>query len=98
MLFVKLIKVAFLLKDLDVTKHFNEKGCDVASLVQSLPKDLAFRLCDAVGVKYTDGNEVDATIGLVNDFFLPLLEQAKQSQHLPRLAQLLTNFKNSPTK
>jgi hypothetical protein len=93
MLFVKLIKVAFLLKELDLAKHFNEKGCDVSSLVESLPKDLIFKLCEAVGVECDKENEVDATIGLITNFFLPLVGQVRESKHLPKLIQSLVNFK-----
>ena len=93
MLFVKLIKVAFLLKELDLAKYFNEKGCDVTGLVQSLPKDTIFKLCEAVDIKHDNENEVDATIGLITDFFLPLVGQAKTSKHLPKLIQSLANFK-----
>lgn len=93
MLLVKLIKVALLLKELDLSKHFNEKGCDVTALVESLPKDTIFKLCDAVGINHDNENEVDATIGLITDFFLPLVGQAKNSKHLPKLIQNLQNYK-----
>jgi hypothetical protein len=93
MLFVKLIRIASLLKDLDLTKHFNKDGCDVTGLVNSLPKDVVFKLCDAVGIEHDSTNEVDATIGLITDFFYPLVDQAKASKNLPKLIQLFQNYK-----
>ena len=90
MLLVKLIRVAFLLKDLKLDAFFNDKGCDVTALVESLPKDLTMKLCDVTGVKAD--NEVDAVIGLITDFFIPLLTQLKESK---RFRQGMIDLVNS---
>jgi len=102
MLLPKLIKVAFILKDLDLSQFFsNKESIDVQGLIkhlETIDSSIVIELAKVVTddkSKSVD-NEVDALLGLTA-FFLPLVEQVRTSPHLPKvlsLTSLLSSTKN----
>jgi len=87
MLFVKLMKIAFILKDLNLDQYFKDSKCEVDLLVASLKPEIIMQLAEvATGAKIV--SEVDAIAGIVN-FCLSLAEQAKTSPQLATLVQSL---------
>ena len=90
MILVKLIKVAFLLKELDLKQFFNDQGCDITALVnyiETTNPEILHKLCEILtGDKPTC--EVDAMAGVVN-FILSLKKDAQASPNLVTMIMLL---------
>lgn len=90
MLMVKLIKIAFILKDLELTQFFADKdNIDVKGLVkhlESIDESIIVEIARIATDDKSVNNEVDAVLALTA-FFLPLVEQVRTS---PQLAKVLS--------
>lgn len=90
MLLVKLIKIAFILKDLDLTQFFTDKeNIDIKGLVkhlESIDESIIVEIARIATDDKSVNNEVDAVLALTA-FFLPLVEQVRTS---PQLAKVLS--------
>lgn len=96
MLLPRLIKIAFILKDLQLDKFITGEKVDITGLIEHLkavdetrkPNEEKIIIQLAKAATGSDiVNELDAEIGLVN-FFLQLLPQLKISQQ----ARILINY------
>lgn len=91
MLLVKLIKIAFLLKDLELAQFFTDKeNIDIKGLVkhlESIDESIIVEIARIATDDKSIDNEIDAVLALTA-FFLPLVERVKTSPHLQKVLSL----------
>jgi len=83
LLLIKLIQIAFILKDLKLDQFFKDGKCDVQTMTESLKDETVFKLAKIATGKESV-NQIDAIAGIIN-FFLSLVQQAKPSPELVTL-------------
>lgn len=92
MLLVKLIRIAFILKDLDLGQFFiGQKSIDIPALIAHISqfdKSVIIGIAKIATDDKSIDNEVDATLALTA-FFLPLAVQLSTSPQLPKLMESL---------
>lgn len=96
MLLVKMIRIALILKDLDLTQFFKDKeSIDIQGLVNHLElidKNIVIQIAKTATDDKSIDNELDAVLALTA-FFLKLIQQAKTSKYLKEILSL-TSLQN----
>ena len=97
MLLAKLIRIAFILKDLDLGQFFvGKKSIDIPALITHIGQFDSSIIIGIAKIATDDksiDNEVDATLALTA-FFLPLVVQLSTSPQLPKMMESLACLQN----
>lgn len=100
MLLVKLIKIAGILKDLELSQFFvNKESIDVKALIkhlESIDPQIVVEIAKIATDDKSIDNEVDAILAL-SAFFLPLVGQLRTSRYLPVILSHLSSLSSVET-